>query len=334
MVVPPQSILVVSTTGMGDTLWGTPAIKALKKSFPEAVLSVMTSGVGAELLCGNPYIDHLFKVGEPALPSLLRLYPRLKQIAPDTILIFHASQRALYPFCALLRPQRLMAIAGRNKGLDELCSDLLPDHSIHEIEQRLAFVERLGGSWEDSFLECYLQKEDETRLRSLLQESDAAPILLLHPGSKDRFKQWPVEKWIELGERLSAHLGCHLLVTGDPSERELAASVAAEVPLARSIAGELSPRELAALMRRAKLLLTADTGPMHLGFAMGLATVALFCPTDPKLCGPHLATSVRLIQKRRACTPCLRKRCPDPFCMRQISVDEVYQAALSLFYRR
>jgi ADP-heptose:LPS heptosyltransferase len=83
---------------------------------------------------------------------------------------------------------------------------------------------------------------------------------------------------------------------------------------------------MAALIEKLDLLITNDTGPMHIGFAMETPTFALFAPTDPNLCGPYKINHAVVIQKPQTCIPCLRKACASPFCMEQISLENVYEA--------
>ena len=156
----------------------------------------------------------------------------------------------------------------------------------------------------------------------------------LHPGAKDKFKQWPMENFAALGNLLKDHLGCQIIVTGNASEKKLVETIASKIKGAIAVGGELSLRPLASLISRMSLMISNDTGPMHVAFAMQTPTVALFVPTDPELCGPYFATRVKVVAKRLTCSPCLKKKCQEPFCLLQIGVQEVYESALNLFYNQ
>jgi ADP-heptose:LPS heptosyltransferase len=160
------------------------------------------------------------------------------------------------------------------------------------------------------------------------------PLICLHPGAKDQFKQWPAECFIELGQRLQEHLGATILITGNKGEKKLASSIAKKIPGAIPITNKLSLPALARLMCDFSLMITNDTGPMHLSFSVSCPTIALFSPTDPALCGPYLASKHRVISAPPSCTPCLKKQCQDPFCLMQIPVSKVYKEALHLYYAR
>src|SRR5580658_4690638 len=94
--------LVVSTTGLGDTLWATPGLKALKCSFPKSYVALLTSSIGEEILKDNPYIDEIFVIKSSSLFSLLPLFRALRKRKIESALIFHVSQRPILPFCLLL----------------------------------------------------------------------------------------------------------------------------------------------------------------------------------------------------------------------------------------
>jgi ADP-heptose:LPS heptosyltransferase len=329
--------LIVSTTGLGDTLWATPAIRALRKSFPDAYIACLTTSLGNEILKNNRHLDEIFILKKPHFFSLVSLFFRLSKRNISQILLFHASQRMVFPFCALLRPSRFIGTYGQNKGLDALFTKALSHPPVHEIERRLRIVREVGAHPLDSSLELFLTQEDEKNAEAFLQKHAIAshiPLVGIHPGSKDEFKRWGDAEFATVGSRLVDHLGCQVIVTGNREEETLVRKVASKIPGALAIAGELNLGTLAALIRKFSLMICNDTGPMHLSFAMQTPTVALFGPTDPALCGPHLAKRTRTLAKGTTCRPCLRKKCQEPFCLLQIGPEEVYDAATELFYER
>jgi len=326
--------LIVSTTGLGDTLWGTPAIRALRQTYPESNICVLTSEVGQQILQHNKHIDELFVVGSSPLFSLLRFYPTLKKRKFNAILVFHTSQRALLPFCALLEPNEIIGTEGINKDLDFLLTKPKPAKRQHEIERRLDIVKEVGAYVSEMSLEMVTRKEEAQAADRFLAGHGIAehiPIIGLHPGAKNRFKQWPAAAFVEVGKRLVQHTGCQIIVSGDQSEAFLVLDIASKIPGAIPVAGELDIATFTALLKKMRLFITNDTGPMHLAFAALTPTVAIFGPTDPYLCGPFKAKHTRVLSAKKTCSPCIKKRCPEPFCMMQIGPEQVYDAALELF---
>lgn len=332
----PRRFLIVSTTGLGDTVWGTPAIRALRQSFPESYIAVLTSEIGREVLEHNKHIDELFVLSSSPFFSLLRFYPLLKKRKLDAILIFHISQRIILPFCALLEVAQIVGTEGINHyDLDFLLTHPLKKTYQHEIARRLTIVQQVGAHANDYSLEIPLRKEEEAAaLRFLAGHGipEHIPLIGLHPGAKNSFKQWPAECFIEVGRRLTQHTGCQIIVSGDQSEAQLVFNIASKIPGAIPIAGELNLSTFTALLKKMSLFITNDTGPMHLSFAAKIPVVALFGPTNPDLCGPFHVPHVEVISVKKSCIPCLQKKCAEPFCLLQIGPDRVYDAALRLFY--
>jgi lipopolysaccharide heptosyltransferase II len=331
----PKRFLIVSTTALGDTLWSTPALRALRTSFPDAYIAVLTSPIGKEVLENNKDIDELHLLEKPHFFSLLSHFFRLKRQPFDAILLFHASQRALFPFCALLEPTRLIGSAGINKDLDFLFTDLIPSGAHHEIERRIKLVEAVGARVHTPLLHFPISSHAESDAARFLEGHGVLPhlpIIALHPGARVPFKQWPADSFVEVGKRLYQHLGCQVIVTGDHSEAVNVLEIASKIPCAIPMAGELTLEVFSALLKRLSLFITNDTGPMHLAFAMKTPTVAIFGPTDPRLCGPYRIQKATALSAAPTCAPCLKKKCAEPFCLRQIGPDAVYDAALKLYY--
>lgn len=329
-----KRFLILSTTGLGDTLWGTPAIRALREQFPTSYIGVVTSPIGHTILQHNRRIDELFLIKDPLFHSLIPFYRKLRKKEITHVLSFHTSQRLMLPLAAIIGAQEIIGSKGIQKGLDALLTHPLDHQGVHEIKRRLDIVASVGAHTLDPSMEIFLSPEDERAAEIFLSSlgiPSYLPLIALHPGAKDRFKQWPASHFVQLGNQLTHNLGCQIIVTGTPSEKELVQSIASQIEGAYSVT-DLSLRSLAALFKRIHLLIANDTGPMHLGFAMKIPTIGLFTPTDPSLCGPYFADQALIIGKKPTCLSCLKKKCREPFCLLQIGVQEVYDSALKLFF--
>ncbi len=315
-------ILVVATTALGDTLWATPAIENIRRSFPKAYLGVLTSPIGIEILKHNPSIDRLYLLKEPLLPRFFSLWKTLYRERFDTVLLFHASQRLALPLCASLGASQIVGTQGINKGLDRLLTRPLPNLFQHEITRRLKIIEQIGVSPIVQTLSFHLKKK--------LPKREGGPWIAIHPGSKDGFKRLPAQNFIEVGRKLKEEMNCEILITGNRSEIELMEEVALKIPGAHLYDPKSSLHDFGGTLEQMDLLICNDTGPVHLACALDCPVVALYCSTDPRLCGPHLAQKAIAISKKPTCTPCLKRKCRTPFCFLQISSEEVFQAAKSL----
>ncbi len=326
-----ERFLIVSTTGLGDTLWATPAIKALRKTHPHAYIAVLTSPIGKEVLAHNPHVDELFLIDRP----WWQLVRALKKKWIGTALVFHTSQRMALPLCYFIGASEIVGTQGLHKGLDFILTKPLEQKPVHEIARRLEIAAQVDAHAPEPLLELFIHPEDQDAAEQFLAKyalPPYIPLIGIHPGAKDMFKQWSPACFIELGKRLTEHLGAQVIITGSASEKALVSEIASRIQGAIPLAGELSLRPLAALIKKMELFIANDTGPMHVAFAMRTPTVALFGPTDPERCGPYLAAPVSVIRKRPSCSPCLRKSCREPFCLLQIGVEEAYNAALKLYY--
>ena len=331
----PKRFLIVSTTGVGDTIWATPAIRALGKSHPDAEIFLITSKIGAQVLDQNPYIDFTFVLGRCVFYSLSILLFKLRKKQFDSVLVFHASQRILIPFSALLCASKIIGTKGENKGLDCLFTKTLKKLNQHEIDRRLDIVREVGAHPTDFHLEIIVKQSDEDKVAHFLHNHKVPhhiPLIGIHPGSRNLFKQWPKDHFIEVAKRLVQHLGCQIFVSGDTSESHFVKKIASEITGAIPLAGTFELSTLAALLRKLNLMISNDTGPMHLAFAAKTPTVALFGPTDPSICGPYFPKrTIKILKTTTVCNPCLAKKCTAPFCLLQLGPEAVFNACISAY---
>lgn len=316
-------ILVVSTTALGDTLWSTPLIRAIKKSYPTVYIGVLTSKTGREVLDNNPYIDELFLLKEPLFFHFLGLLRLLKKRKFEAILYLHASQRLTLPLCALLNSSHLIGSTGHGKGLQTLFTHQINSSSLHEIKRRLK-IGSLLGIQEDGFALNFFAAPVKPTKKKLLQQ----PYIVFHPGAKEPFRRWPAEYYIELGEKLSKDF--KIAIIGVPKEKALIEQIASRIGNAETFYHNLSLAKTASLLREAKLLVCNDSGPMHLAVALKTPLVSFFIPTNAEKCGPLKCETATVLQEKPPCRPCLKRECLNPFCFYQIKPEIAYIECLKL----
>ncbi len=316
----PERFLIVSTTGIGDTLWATPALKALKEVYPQSFIGFLTNRQGAEVLHGNPWIDKffIFDKGWRNIISWPWLLVSLRQSNFHKAFIFHSSDRLIWPLCYLAGPPERLGLKGESKGLEFLLTKTVsPPAGLHGVEKRMYLLQQFDQNFSNFQypLELYLNKKERGAVKNFLEEHGInlnQPLIGLHPGAQKPFKCWPEEKFIEVGLVLQKKYQAFILITGNRKEREKAQKIADKIPQALAVAGRLSLRETAALIARLALYITNDTGPMHIAFALGTPTIALFAPTDPSLCGPYRDPRPVIIYREKTCRLCLGKQCLYP----------------------
>lgn len=318
-----KRILVVSTTALGDTLWATPSLPALKDF--SCYLAVLTSPLGNKILKENPSIDKLFVLREPLWLFFFSLVCSLKKKKFGTVLIFHSSQRLTLPLCNLLGASIIAGTGSINKGLDSLLTHPIAKRGCHEIERRFEILRKIGLAPDTTGLQIFLTEEEKKDAQSFLEHKrwTDKPIILIHPSAKDRYKCWPEKHFIQLGNFLKDTYHCHLLISSTPNEKSHAEKISSQIPDSHLLI--LPLRMFASILAQSSLLVSNDTGPMHLACSVRCPTVAIFSPTNPKLCGPVNMENVQILSRERTCNPCIRRKCKIPFCLLQISPDEVFQ---------
>ncbi|MBI5346618.1 MAG: glycosyltransferase family 9 protein [Chlamydiae bacterium] len=325
-------ILVVSTTAMGDTLWATPTIKSIKEKYPNSFLAILTSPIGSQILKNNPYIDETLILKKPFLKQFFPLLKTLRKLKIETVLLFHTSQRLTLPLCSLINAEKIIGFEKGHKGLEFLLTEKIKDENIHEIKKRSLLAEKIDVKCKNYKIEFYLTSLERDFVANLLKNQNFGnqPLILIHPGANDPYKCWPKNNFIELGNLLKNFYNGQILISGSLKEDPLVQEIKDKIPGSMQILG-WGLREFAALLEKIDLLITNDTGPMHLASSLNTNTVAIFAPTNKELSGPFQILSTLVIDRKPTCTPCLKRKCKIPFCLAQITPKEIFDGIMKHF---
>ena len=361
---PPRRILVRGVNWLGDAVMTTPALLRLREKFPEARISLLTPDKLAELWTHHPAVDETisFAAGD----GLLAIAKKLKTGKFDLALVFPNSPRsALEVFWAGI-PQRIgMARPLRNFFLTRsvpprpdivtmrkrseaeikalisqpvaTTSPVPP--SSHHIHDYLHLVAALGASSDPLAPQLFVTPEETAAAAKKLELIPAAsPVFGLNPGAEyGPAKRWPVDRFIAAAKEIHDHTQCTWLLFGGKNDSTLTAQIASALHASRithhDLAGKTTLRELMALLKLCRVLLTNDTGPMHVAAALETPVVVPFGSTSPELTGPGLPGDARhhLLKSTAPCSPCFLRECPIDFrCMNGISIESVVQAVLAI----
>lgn len=345
-----RRILAISCTALGDTLLSTPALAALRQTYPQAQITLLVHPALQTLFAGLDSVDDLIPY-DGKWRGFGRVARQLKGF--DLAVILHGNEPQATPLAYLSGARHLFKLPNNHRW-NFLLSNREPvlgwDDLGHGIDQRLAVVRLAGASGEFSRrMTVPGHAAGEQALQAALAERGwlAAPLIAFQPGASTMSRRWPRGRFIALaGQLAAAHPDLRFVVTGSPAEAalcdEIAAGIEAAAPLAGgsrawASAGKLPLLALPDLLRRSHLLLTGDTGPMHLAVAVDTPVVALFAVSDPARSGPGYDHDRHVvIRKWRTCDPCFSKNCPypEPLCMDNISVDEVLAAVNGILGRK
>ena len=221
--------------------------------------------------------------------------------------------------------------------------------AAHHIHQYLHLAQTLGANPEPIPPHIAVSPSEVTAIQERFKCSSTSPkrslLFGLNAGAEyGPAKRWPRERFISAAKALLQQTNCSWWIFGSAAEEAFASAIAREIAgsqtelneRVRCLAGQTSLRELCAGLRACDLLLTNDSGPMHLAAAVGTPVIALFGSTSPQLTGPGLPGESKhsLLQAQVPCSPCFRRECPIDFrCMNNVSVEQIIAAALSIRWR-
>lgn len=342
LILPEQinKILMVTITHIGDIVLSCPTSRALKRLFPHAEIDMLVSTPQGEAAFHNPYISEVFfyDIGnwQRDRAKLMALIQALRRKKYDFALSSrHGSADPMMAFLSGAVYRAGFDTHGGGKFLTHVLP-LEPAVTRHETEYQLAVLATLGITSEDTSIEFLVSDEEESGLHMKLPRlhDNGRPIVLLCPFSDDPQKNWTDNGYVEVLRTLAEFADCYLL----GSLRQLTALRSINTAagnVAEVLGGLLSLGELAALIRAADLLITVDTGPMHIAQAFSTPVVALMGPTDPRVWGPRNPGDV-VLTKPMECAPCwhkdksIKKSCRFNDCMGRILPDDVIKAAAGI----
>ena len=314
---PANSILIIGLSSLGDNLLLTPAIKLIRETYKKAQFDIIVGSRATEFARGNPWFSEIFVLNKKK--GFFRLLRRLRRKKYDLIFDFRNS---LLPFF----------LRGRYKFTFFLHEFLSDKTYTHESERVLHFLEPYFGKVQDVQIYFPVSQSDKERMEKLLKslgikKSDA--IIILNPGAAFPKKRWKMENFIETARQLLKEYDAKIIVIGGMNEKGLAERIAGAVKSKDifDFSGKTTLGELAALFQMSDLLITNDTGPMHLAAAVKCPVVAVFGPGNPYRYGP-LGTKSYVLHTSLDCFPCkLEAKCRKKFvCMEHVSVEDVIKA--------
>ncbi len=334
-----KRICVVRMGGMGDILLATPAVRALSRHFTDAdgnapdIDFIVGRGM-KDALTGISYIRNIIefdKKGAHRRPAAFASFLReVKQARYDLFVNFHPSVKTFLMAVASGAPSVLTFRKDRRRqpdtgrvrhAVDDFTKELRPLGIAHVDDRRLDFV---------------VPDAAHAAVNSLLQAEgidERTPLVAVNPAASHEVNRWGMEKFVGLFENIAARMpGVRLVLTGGPGDVPLVNEIfEATDPEARiiNLAGRVSIKELGALLARADVFVTGDTGPMHIASAVGTPLVALFGPADPDRTGPIGARHLVVVHNEGlSCVPCQLRYCArgDHACMADLSVERVVDA--------
>lgn len=340
-----KRLLVRGPNWIGDAVMSEPALAALQELFPMTEISLLVKPTIAELLRGHPALHQVLVYEDPGrhagITGKWTLAGTLRRLRFDLAILFqNAFEAALLTFLAGIPRRYGYATDGRGFLLSDPIT--VPERTKigHQVQYYVELLRPLGSEGPAGSPRLFLSNEEEQATDRRLAESGIAEsdlLVGLNPGSTyGGAKRWLPERFAETADRLIREQGAHsgrrvrVVIVGARGEETLGDAVADRMQIKPvQLSGRTTIRELMAVIKRCALFLTNDTGPMHIAAAFGVPVVALFGPTDSRTTSPF-GNGHAIVRHPVECSPCLLRECPiDHRCMTRISVDEVYEAAVT-----
>lgn len=334
-----RKILVRSTNWIGDAVMTTPAIRTIRRSFPQAEITLLALPWVADLFDASPRVDRILRYERPGrhggLAGKLRLARELRREGFDgAILLQNAFEAALITALAGIPVRGGYTTDGRGLLLTHGVRRSETIRRRHQVHYYQEMLRGLGYEPGPDELELAVAPAAGSWARALLREkgADGARLIGLNPGAAyGPAKRWPPDKFGALAHELLRDPRLVLLIFGTEADREAAAAISACAGDERRVldlTGQTTLAQAVALISRCRVFVTNDSGLMHVAAALNIPLVAIFGSTDPVATGPFSPRAM-VVRSELPCSPCLETHCPKGHlqCMEGIFVDEVLAAA-------
>jgi len=355
---PTERILVVSPDHLGDLLFATPALRALREAFRPAHITWMVGPWGQALAGRCQFVDDVLALPFPGFERPERKGPRGQPAwAPYQVLneqVQRLRKSGAYDVALLLRPDHwwgawLCALAGIGRRVGYALPEMIPfltqpvsyQPQRHVVEKNMTLVQALAGQGlgEPQGLDFPVSEQDLEKVSARLRLGQAAsePVVAIHPGAGSGVKRWRPEAWAHVADALVEKYSARILLTGSADEADLTWAVAARMRHpADVLAGQTNLTELAATLALATVVIGSDSGPLHLAVAVGTPTVHLYGPADARLYGPWGNPATHpVLTSNWPCLPCNRLDYPRSEwamhpCVHDIREDQVLSTVEAL----
>lgn len=359
MTAVPQRVLIVNPFGIGDVLFTTPLVRAVKRAFPECRIAYLCNRRTQPVLLGNPHVDQILVYEKDELirtwqasrakwlARVVRLVRRTHRLRFDLVIDISLGER--YNLIArMLGVRRLVGFDYRGRG--RFLTGRMPIsgyQDVHVVEHYRRLLAFLGIRLQEPQLEMHPPAQDLAWAQAWIAEHRAAgqPMVGIVPaggvswGIDAAYRRWPLEGFAAVGDALITERGAGVILFGEQSDRGVCGKVAALMqgsPI--DLSGQTTLGRFVALLGQLDLVVCNDGGPLHLAVSQGVRTVSMFGPVDPRVYGPYPADRTRhrvVLRGDLPCRPCYHQfrlpPCPyERACLNMLPAGDVVDACQAL----
>ncbi|MDD5568664.1 MAG: lipopolysaccharide heptosyltransferase II [Candidatus Omnitrophica bacterium] len=327
-------LLIIKLSSLGDVILSTPGLRAIREKFPRHKISFMVGEESKEVLLRSPYIDELLVVDlknkDKGVKGFLNIARSLRKKNFDLVIDLQNNKASHLLSFLSLAPDRF---GYDNKRFGFLLNHRIKDEkpAMDPVAHQFRVLKMLGIDLLDNRLELWPSREDDEYIENFLNKewlSADQKIVGINISASKRWltKCWPKERLAKLCDELGLR-NIRVVVTGTQEDVAQANMLASMVKSAKIInaCAKTSINQLAALIKRCSLYISADSSPLHVACAVNIPVIAFFGPTDPARHMPPARERV-IIRRELPCSPCYKPKCRHKKCMNLITVEEVLQA--------
>jgi len=338
-------ILLVKLSAVGDVVHCLPIPAALKGLYPESIIEWLVEEAAADLITGHPLLSRVWisprkrlisEVGRKKIQNLNRILhlARELRLQPFDMVL---DLQGLYKSAAWTRwvrsPRKIGWSHTREYTRFSLTETIGPENfRLHAVDRYLDFIRNLGGNPTVLDFRIPTTREHAVRVDDLMTRHGLQDtrFIAVNPVAQWDSKLWEPASFGVLMDRIHGDLGMKPVLTGSSADRAYAGRIRkyTRTPWV-DLCGKTSLKDLTVLYRRSALVISTDTGPMHIAAAVGTPVVALFGPTDSQRTGPY-GPHHRIVRTGISCSPCFRRSCDHRSCMRDLSPDQVFGSVRDL----
>jgi heptosyltransferase-1 len=347
----PKSILIIRLSAIGDVVHTLPFLEVLRKNFPETQLDWVVEEESIQIIDAHKGIDNVIISRRKSWQKRLLKGPDRSAVVKEIIQFLKELRSTKYDLVVdlqglfksailtgLSRGKRKIGPSWGREGSQLFLTErpFFVDADNHAVDKYLQVAEYLGCERDCWKGHISIRESDKRSIDEVLHDRGIKDqrLVAINPFAMWATKLWEPERFAALGDRLQKELACDIVFTGSRQDRvEIDKIMQRMNKKPANLAGQTSLKELAYLYSKCRLLVTTDTGPMHIAAAMGCPVVALFGPTAPWRTGPY-GDGHRVIREEIECSPCFKKTCDHLSCMKNITVDKVFETVKELINAR
>ncbi|MBI5181845.1 MAG: lipopolysaccharide heptosyltransferase II [Nitrospirae bacterium] len=336
-----KNILIIKPSSIGDIIHALPFLKAIKTKYPKAAISWLINRGLNDLIADNLYLNEVILFERKRWGGFNNIASKYREFTKFIKNIRSRRFDAVIDLQGLFRSGIITYFSGADYRIGFANARELspifynhkvfpPNKEMHAVDRYLLIAKELDADISKKEFMINIPKKEDVYVSGLVKRNGRRPLIAINPSARWQTKMWPLKRYAELIDTIAAKLRAQpVLIGGKEDEVRINGLLSMTKSKPLDLSGKTTLLQLAALLKRVELLITNDSGPMHIAAAVGTPVVALFGPTKPKRTGPYGNGHV-VIQKDISCIGCLKKSCDDLKCMDAISVDEVFNSVRGL----